>query len=148
MVLEPVTPQNYDAVLRLAVTPDQRRFVAPVVRSLADAYVWGGPTLAAREGGAVVGFVLLFPFAHEGRPVVNLVRFMIDAAYQGRGLGRALMAATLDYAARLDPRPTAMKLSVVPDNAVAIRLYESAGFAGEEIEDGERVMWRALETVG
>ena len=148
MVLEPVTPRNYEAVLRVAVTPDQRRFVAPVVRSLADAYVWGGPALAAREGEEVVGFVLLLPFEHEGRPVVNLVRFMVDAARQGQGFGRALMTATLDYAATLEPRPSAMKLSVVPDNAVAIGLYESVGFVGEGIEDGERVMWRSLETAG
>ena len=40
LTLIPVTPDNYDAALELRVAADQRRFVAPIVKSLADSTVW------------------------------------------------------------------------------------------------------------
>ena len=61
--------------------------------------------------------------------------------HQGRGLGSHLMTATMDYAQGLQPRPARMRLSVLPANLHAQRLYERFGFAGDDIEDGERVMW-------
>ena len=147
LTLEPVTPENYDATLALTVAPDQASFVAPVVKSLADAWVWreGAIPLAAIEDGAVVGFVLLYyPFEAEGSDHITLVRFMVDAQHQRRGLGAALITETMDHARALVPRPSRMKLSVMPENGGAQRLYERFGFAGIEIEDDERVMWRDL----
>lgn len=37
--LKKVTPDNVDAACRLRIRPDQEGLVAPVVRSLAEAYV-------------------------------------------------------------------------------------------------------------
>lgn len=147
LMLEPVTPDNYDATLALTVAPEQESFVAPVVKSLADAWVWrdGAIPLAALEDGTVVGFVLLYyPFEAEGSDHITLVRFMVDAQHQRRGLGAALMTETMDHARGLEPSPSRMKLSVIPENEGAQRLYERFGFTGNEIEDGERVMWRDL----
>ena len=144
LTLEPGTPDNYEAALALKVRPDQEPFVAPVVNSLADAYVWrhGAIPLVARDGEAAVGFVLLYyPFEDEGTDKITLVRFMLDQQHQGRGLGPELLTATLEYARALQPRPARVKLSVVPENRHAQRLYEQFGFAGNEVEHGERVMW-------
>ncbi len=141
VILEPVTPENYEETLALNVAPDQATFVAPVVKSLADAYVYSGArALVAKEGPTVVGFILLYPDTHAGVPVMNLVRILVDKEHQGRGLGAAILAAAIDEARKCDPRPTKMKLSVVPNNDRAIRLYERLGFAGTELEEGERVM--------
>jgi diamine N-acetyltransferase len=37
--LEPITPDNFDAAIGIEVAPAQRRLVAPVMKSLAEAYV-------------------------------------------------------------------------------------------------------------
>ncbi|HMO94568.1 MAG TPA: GNAT family N-acetyltransferase [Tepidiformaceae bacterium] len=145
--LEPITPQNYEAALQLSPAPGQETFVATVERSLADAYAHreeGARALAAIEGETVVGFVLLFPTEHRGERVMLLVRLLVDRDHQGRGIGTAILDAVIEEARRHEPQPAMVKLTVVPENARAIRLYERFGFAGEEMEDGERVMLRNL----
>ena len=51
----------------------------------------------------------------------------IDAAHRGRGLGRGLLDALHDAARDLGA--TSMALNVFGDNATAIRLYETSGYA-------------------
>ncbi|MGW0603440.1 GNAT family N-acetyltransferase [Streptomyces sp. NPDC002640] len=60
--LEPVTARNFDAAVAIEVAPAQRRFVSPVVKSLAEAYVspesaW--PRLIL-DGERPVGFLMAF----------------------------------------------------------------------------------------
>ncbi|MER5639977.1 GNAT family N-acetyltransferase [Kitasatospora sp. NPDC002227] len=94
--LEPVTPDNIDAALALRVRPDQEHLVAPVVKSLAEAYVhpeaaW--PRLIL-DGDRVVGFLMAFldiDFAADGAAPdlrSGLWRLNIAADAQGRGYGR------------------------------------------------------------
>jgi diamine N-acetyltransferase len=40
MRLVEVTPDNFDAAIGLSVRPDQQDLVAPVVKSLAEAYLY------------------------------------------------------------------------------------------------------------
>ncbi|MFI1481020.1 GNAT family N-acetyltransferase [Streptomyces sp. NPDC020747] len=94
--LEKVTPDNVDAACRLAVRSDQERFVAPVVKSLAEAYVqpevaWPRLVFAGEE---LVGFVMAFfdvrfdPENSDDRPRSGLWRLNIADGQQGRGYGR------------------------------------------------------------
>lgn len=94
--LEEITPDNFDAAISLKVRPDQEHLVAPVVRSLAEAYVhpdtaW--PRLIV-DGDRPVGFVMAFfdiDFAGDGKGLdlrSGLWRLNIAAAAQGRGYGR------------------------------------------------------------
>ncbi|MEV5463544.1 hypothetical protein AB0L17_36285 [Streptomyces cellulosae] len=58
--LEEITPGNLDAALGIRVRPDQEHAVAPVVKSLAEAYVHPGvawPRLIV-DGDRPVGFLL------------------------------------------------------------------------------------------
>ena len=66
LTLETVTPQNYKETLGLLVAKDQQHLIAPVVTSLADAFVWSALPRVARHGDALVGFVLVFPFERNG----------------------------------------------------------------------------------
>ncbi|GHE29499.1 spermidine acetyltransferase [Streptosporangium violaceochromogenes] len=140
--IEPVTVDNYIAVIDLRVGEDQREFVAPNVRSLADA--WAYPTArpyAIVDGAEPVGFTLLYPSPDDSR-TVTVVRFMIDHRFQGRGLGGAGLEAVLARA-RADGCQR-VRLSVAPHNEVARRLYASAGFRETgEIDEGEIML--ALE---
>ena len=139
--LERVTPANYAETLALSVCPAQERLIASVVKSLADAFVWNADVRVAREGDCLVGFVMMYAFERDGEPIVNVVRFMIDQRHQGRGLGRIMMAKTLDWISAFDPPPRRVRISTSPENMRALRLYRSAGFEGSEIEDGEVVLW-------
>ena len=146
MILRPVTPENYDSVLDLRVSPEQERFVAPVTKSLADAFVYEGAEVRiGYEDETPVGFVLIFPFERENQPVVNIVRLLIDQRYQQRGLGRALLVATLDWVGTFLPRPARVRISTKPDNEVALSLYRSVGFVDDGMEEGEIVLWLELE---
>ncbi|MGW0927157.1 GNAT family N-acetyltransferase [Streptomyces sp. NPDC002644] len=60
--LEPVTARNFDAAVGIEVAPAQRRFVSPVVKSLAEAYVYpesAWPRLIL-DGERPVGFLMAF----------------------------------------------------------------------------------------
>ncbi|WP_406413044.1 GNAT family N-acetyltransferase [Streptomyces halstedii] len=101
--LEALTPDNVLAACALEVAPGQRRFVAPVAQSLAEAYVHPGiawPRLI-RDGERVVGFVMAFfgaAFDHDARtpgaPLRSgLWRLAVAAGEQGRGYGRFAVGA-------------------------------------------------------
>jgi diamine N-acetyltransferase len=142
--LRPLTRENLRACIDLDVLPEQRDFVAPNVRSVAEAYVLplAGPRLIYADGKAV-GFVLFHP--NEGGPGYYIVRFMIDHRFQGQGLGRRALAAAVDWVVRVKGADR-VRLSVVPANQVACDLYRSAGFVETgEIDNGEVVMEKRID---
>lgn len=146
MRLEPVTEDNYRAVIALEVHEEQRGFVASNLHSLADAWIHRPKMepLALRSGEELVGFTLL----HRDDPrELHVVRFMIDRRAQGRGLGRKGLAAIADLA-RAEGR-TRLSLSLVPGNAVARGLYAAFGFVETgEVVEGEVVMRHDLAPTG
>ncbi|MEU5906551.1 GNAT family N-acetyltransferase [Micromonospora sp. NPDC047527] len=94
MRLEKVTPKNYEAALELSVRPDQEDLVAPVVKSLAEAYVFASnawPRLIC-DGDQVVGFLMAFldiQWSHNPDDLRSgLWRLNIAADAQGKGYGR------------------------------------------------------------
>ena len=136
----PITPDTYQACVDLTVAAGQREFVAPNLKSLAQAYVWPGSVARLIcSDGVPVGFVLFMP-ADTPATGQAIVRFMIDHRYQGRGLGRAALTAAVEWCRRERDAPEVW-LSVVPENDRARRLYRSAGFVETgDIRDGEVVM--------
>ncbi|NBE56358.1 GNAT family N-acetyltransferase [Streptomyces boluensis] len=110
--LEPITESNIDAALTIEVRPDQRELVAPVVKSLAEAYVhpeiaW--PRLIV-DGERPVGFLMGFFDADFAAPATRaggtpdlrsgLWRLNIAAAEQGRGYGSYAVTAVTDEVRR------------------------------------------------
>jgi diamine N-acetyltransferase len=102
-----VTPKNYEAALALSVRPDQEDLVAPVVKSLAEAYVYpdqAWPRLIY-DGDLLVGFVMAFldiPWGHSSDDLRSgLWRLNVAADAQGNGYGRfAVEAACAEIRAR------------------------------------------------
>jgi ribosomal-protein-alanine N-acetyltransferase len=76
----------------------------------------------------VAGFVLSRLAADES----EILTIAVDAAQQGRGVGRALLSENLRQAANAGAK--AMFLEVAKDNAPALALYERFGF----VKVGER----------
>lgn len=98
-----ITAENARDVLRLATHPSQRRFVATVAESFADALipeeVDGAPVVpwyrAVAADDALVGFVMLAErtVAH---PEAYLWRLLIDRHHQRRGIGDRVIELLTD----------------------------------------------------
>ncbi len=86
---------------------------------------------AAMVNGRVVGNAGLHPLNDNPRQKhVCGLGISIAEAYQGRGVGRALMNACLDFADNW-ANYARVELTVHADNARAVKLYESLGFEHE-----------------
>ncbi|KPI20970.1 GCN5-related N-acetyltransferase [Actinobacteria bacterium OK006] len=92
--LQEITPDNFETAINLKVRPDQEHLVAPVVKSLAEAYVHPGiawPRLVC-DDDEVVGFLMAFfdiDWTGKGTDFRSgLWRLNIAAGKQGRGYGR------------------------------------------------------------
>ncbi|MEV6345705.1 GNAT family N-acetyltransferase [Actinoplanes sp. NPDC051851] len=98
MHLAPITPENLDQTLSLSVRPDQSDLVSPVIKSLAEAYVYPAnawPRLIL-DGDTPVGFVMAFldmPWSSPPSPRSGIWRLNIDATHQSRGYGRFAIEA-------------------------------------------------------
>ena len=143
----PVTRDNWRALLSLAVSAEQARFVsgyAPIAAiMLAKAYVGPGALTwrpyAIYERGVPVGMVELAS-DDDSEDRYWVYHFFIDRAHQRRGLGAAAMAGFIELIQREHPRCRRISLTVHPENHLAQRLYERLGFlrtGGEQ--DGEPV---------
>ena len=141
--LEPVTVASRAAVERLETAPGQEGFVESVAECLAEAdrrRCWR--PVGVYDGGALIGFAM-YGFFWEYLPFGRLWldRLLIDRRFQGRGYGRAALAALLERLER-EYHKKRIYLSVVEANRPAAALYESFGFrfTGERDTHGERVM--------
>jgi diamine N-acetyltransferase len=73
-----------------------------------------------------------------------LWRFMIDARYQGTGVGRRALELLFEHV-RTRPGAKELLTSVVPGEGGPGPFYEKLGFVYTgEVDDGELVMRRAL----
>ncbi|MFI6132282.1 GNAT family N-acetyltransferase [Micromonospora sp. NPDC051141] len=136
VTLRPVDDDNWRPVADVAPRDDQRAFVA----ALAARYlllsthsdVWN--SLAVYADDTVVGHVMWGVDDDGSRWIGGMV---IDAAEQGRGLGRATVRTLAGWLAEAG-RP--IRLSYHPDNTVAAALYTSLGFHPTgAVEDDELV---------
>lgn len=91
-----------------------------------------GVVLAAVDGDAIVGTVMLQPWPHagelvRGRGEAEIRALAVSPAARGRGIGRALVAAVTQRAAQRGVRQ--LMLLTQPDMRAAQCLYTQAGFA-------------------
>lgn len=144
MRLERIAPHNYRAALALSVRPDQEDLVAPVVKSLAEAYVFpdnAWPRLIY-DGDRLVGFLMAFLDIPWNRNPDDrrsgLWRLNIAAKAQGSGYGRFAVAAVCDeIRARGGTR---VYVSWVPRVGGPEKFYLKLGFRPTgEIQDGQTV---------
>lgn len=109
-------------------------------------------TLLVEHGSTLVGYAQLHqaepPDCVPDRQAIELVRFYIDRALQGRGFAHRLMQATLSAAT---PRSRSMWLGVWERNVRARAFYAKWGFVdvGSHVfvlgsdRQTDRILWRA-----
>ena len=148
--IRPVTSDNVDALIKLAVADRQRGLVAPVAASLAQAaYRTPGRPLAIYAGGdQPVGLLLLWDTRRDPEePADELYvwRLLVDARHQKRGMGTAAMRWAIAEARR--GGYASIGLSHVDAPGHAGPFYEKLGFRYTgEVDEGERVMILELGT--
>lgn len=142
--LREITSETVIKVIRLSVAESQKGFVAPNSVSLAQALfapeAW---YRAIYVGDEMAGFVMLADESLRSpppeKPQVSVWRFMIDAAYQGRGIGRAaLMQVIEDLRAR--GRFASLELSYVPGPGCPEPFYLGLGFRPTGRVDGNEIV--------
>jgi diamine N-acetyltransferase len=147
ITLREIDRENYRAIGKLKVAPDQELFVASNPWSLAQSkYEPDLTPLGVYDEDTPVGFVM---YRDEDYGVMgkawSIWRLMIDHTQQGQGYGRAAMEALLLRLRTQSTNHTGIFISFVPENEAAKKLYESLGFDDTGlIEDGEMVYRMAL----
>lgn len=139
--LREITPENFSEVIELDVAENQKLFVAPNVKSIAQAKIYPNANPLAIYNGAdeLVGFVM-YGYDSEDEKYY-LGRLMIDAQHQGKGYGKA---ATLEVIRRMREIEgcDAIYLSFVPENTGAEKLYSSVGFKRTGELNGNEIVMR------
>lgn len=141
ITLQPVTGENWNALIKLKVRDDQSKFVASNLYSIAEAQFgykyeghWDLHTFGIFTDDIPVGFLMYgYNFAHP-RIQAYTFRLMVDEKYQGNGYGRLGMEKMLRIFSE-DERIKSVGISYKPENEVARRLYAILGF----VEPGDLI---------
>lgn len=145
VTLREITSDTVIPVVRLAVAESQKGFVAPNAVSLAQALfapeAWYRAIYCGQE---LAGFVML---ADESlrtpppqRPGIGVWRFMVDAGFQGRGIGRAAMQLVIEHA-RSRGLFDVLELSYAPGPGCPEPFYVALGFRHTgRMDEGEVVL--------
>ena len=143
--LREMTPDNFEEVLRLKVSPDQEKFVAPNVASIAEAHfsdqAWYRAIYADETP---VGFVMLSDETlgdHENPLCCGLWRLMIDQRYQRMGFGRRALELIVEHV-RSQPPPRILLTSYLPGDGSAREFYGKFGFKPTGAIDGGEIVMR------
>lgn len=138
--LRPVTRENVRAICELEVRSGQSHLVAPAAFTIAEnAYEPACEVLAIYEGDEPAGVVMTEE--EDGRHYI--VRFMVDASRQGRGIGRR--AVDLVAERMLERGIAELSTSYVPAEDGAAGFWRAMGFTETgEVADGEAIATRRL----
>ena len=135
--LREITKENYEEILSLQVSKEQRGFVPTVTEALAQAWVYRGTAypFAVYDDGKPVGFIMLGYY--EEKDQYTVWKFLIDEKHQRKGYGKAALRAAIEWLQQTF-RVTEVFLGCAHENHVAEKLYATLGFmrTGVETETG------------
>lgn len=140
VTLEPVTIDNFEALMDMELPPEQARYLASNAYSIAQSHYY--PDYRPRAiycDGSPAGFALYDVTGNDEPGHYAIYRLMVDHPRQNRGIGRQALALLLD---EIRGFPDARRITICykPDNATARRFYASMGFVETGIDDiGEMV---------
>ena len=142
--LRPITAETVRAITSLSVAESQKGFVAPNAVSLAQAlFAPDSWYRAIYLGDEPVGFVMLEDESLRSPPPddpkVGVWRFMIDARFQGRGIGKAALLRVIEHV-RAKGLFKTLRLSYVPGPGCPEPFYLGLGFHHTGEVDGHEVI--------
>lgn len=133
IALAPLPHDRVADVLHLLVGAGQDIFVHPIAEMVTDRVPGVAFHAARRDGGEVVGFFKTdrdYAERHDFAPpgIPGLRGMLIGAQYQGKGYGRAVMAALPAYLAGVFPGKSAILLTVNCTNPLTRHVYLAGGW--------------------
>ena len=134
--LDQINEKNFRTVINMKL-PEEPRFVAPNVVSLAQAWLYHDHArpFAICDDETVVGFLMLYWNEEKGE--AGLWRLRIAPEYQGKGYGTQAVQLAVNMV-RESHLFSAMHVDYVPGNDNARHIYAKLGFAETgEINEGE-----------
>jgi diamine N-acetyltransferase len=143
--LREITAETVRQITDLAVSLNQQQFVASNAVSLAEALfseeAW---YRAIYIGESPAGFVMLYDESLRAKPLpkpqIGLWRFMIDARFQGQGVGAAALRQVIAHV-RSKGLFASVVTSYVPGPGCPEEFYLGAGFRHTgKVDDGEIVL--------
>lgn len=140
ITLGKIDENDFIDAFHLELGKGQERFVSHPVRSLAQAYVYDCQCtpFGIYLEETMVGYVMvIYDYNLEE---YNIWHMMIDKNYQGRGCGKAAMAACLAYiASKPFGDSDRVVLTCHKENSAALALYRKFGFAETGNYDDEEM---------
>lgn len=146
----PVTGADVVPLENITVHPDQDRFIAPNIVTIAQArFETGAYDFCLWDGDTRIGLIALIDMAeHEDREEIDapdavyVWRLLIGKDFQRQGYGQAAMAFAEDWARKRGRR--CVQIQAVEDNAPAIAMYQSLGYALTGNRSGKEVQLEKL----
>ncbi|WP_047982633.1 GNAT family N-acetyltransferase [Ornithinibacillus contaminans] len=126
MYFRDIDNTNEEIVRAIKLKPGQEKFIETVEECLQEAklhHEWHPVAIYYHD--EVVGFAMYGSFGAHKDTWID--RIMIDENYQGKGLGRMAMEQLIARVSR-EYEVNTLYLSILEENRVAQRLYESLGF--------------------
>jgi GNAT superfamily N-acetyltransferase len=114
------------------IMAEGRTYPFPERQSLQEARPWWmeeppGRTVVAVTDGSIVGSAKMGPNRPGRGSHIGTASFLVDPAYQGKGVGRALGEYVIDWSRAQGFRGIQFN-AVVETNAAAVHLWQSLGF--------------------
>jgi len=140
VTLEAVTIDNFEALMDMALPPEQAGYLASNAYSIAQAHYY--PDWRPRAiycDGVPVGFAL-YDVEGDGEPGrYAIYRLMVDHPRQNQGIGRLAVALLL---AEIRACSDARRITICykPGNATARRFYASMGFVETGIDERDEMV--------
>ena len=145
VTLRQISAETVRSITELSVSESQKHFVAPNAVSLAQALfapeAWYRAIYLAEEP---VGFVMLedesLLLPPRENPEVGVWRFMIDAKFQGQGIGKVALLRVIEHV-RSKGLFNRLELSYVPGPGCPEPFYLGIGFRHTgKVDDDEIVL--------
>ncbi|MDY0395137.1 GNAT family N-acetyltransferase [Virgibacillus halophilus] len=145
LAIRAVDENNWRQAAALKVADNQADYIESNLYSIAQSkFETWWHSLALYDGDVLVGYAMFGAYS-EKHQTAWLDRFMIGEAFQGKGYAKQFIPLLLGEVRRKYPCKRIL-LSVVPENKVAIRMYEKFGFRfNGEIDDTEIVAGHVME---
>lgn len=143
ITINEVTNENVNDILKLGINTMQKSFIETTEQCLEEAMEckYYKP-VGLYSDNSLVGFAMYGFFPEEGENGrVWLDRFLIDARYQGLGLGSIMLKALIQRLTK-EYNCNEIYLSVIEDNQAALHLYKKFNFTfnGELDINKEKIM--------